>query len=87
MKKLMIIIKSMRKVGFSILALNADVEAAGLCIRKIGAGTDFKILLLTRRPGFNITGFYLQIGMIGADGVFMEIRSFSSPAAFSASIK
>ena len=38
--------QSVGQIGLAILALDADVQAAGLCIAQVGAGADLVVLLL-----------------------------------------
>ena len=41
-----------------------DSKSSCLCISEIGAGTNFKVLLLSWRPRFNIAGLYLQVSQV-----------------------
>ena len=41
------VVQGVGQIGLAVLALDADVQAACLCIAQIGAGADLEILLLT----------------------------------------
>ena len=47
------VVEGVRKV-FTFFAVDSDFESARLSVTEVGAGADFKILLLTRRPRFNV---------------------------------
>ena len=55
------IVESMGKILFAVLTVHADLKASCLCVAEVGAGTDFKILLLARRPCLYVNGLDLQI--------------------------
>ena len=53
----------------AVLALDADVQAACLCIAQIGAGADLEILLLTGAPSLDIAALDLQVGEVAGAAV------------------
>lgn len=40
------VVQSVGQIGLAILALDTDVQTAGLCIAQVGAGADFEVFLL-----------------------------------------
>ena len=48
----------------SILPFDPDLQSSSLRISQIRAGSDFKVLLLSRGPSLHITGLHFQISQI-----------------------
>ena len=40
------VVQGVGQIGLAVLALDADVQAACLCIAQVGAGADLEVLLL-----------------------------------------
>ena len=57
-------VQSVGQIGLTVLALDADVQAAGLCIAQVGAGADFEVFLLAGAPCLDVAALDLQIGQI-----------------------
>jgi len=57
------------QIGLAVLALDADVQAACLCIAQIGAGADLEILLLTGAPSLDVAALDLQVGEVAGAAV------------------
>ncbi len=55
------VVQSVGQIGLAILALDADVQAAGLCIAQVGAGADLEVLLLAGAPGLDVAALDLQV--------------------------
>ena len=69
------IVERMRQVGFSVLTLDANSQATGLSIRKVGTGADFKIFFQSWGPGLNVAGFDLQICQIAGTAFQLSDRN------------
>ena len=55
------VVQSVGQIGLAILALDADVEAASLCIAQVGAGADFEVFLLAGAPCLDVAALDLQV--------------------------
>ena len=55
------VVQSVGQIGLTILALDADVQAAGLCIAQVGAGADFEVFLLAGAPCLDVAALDLQV--------------------------
>ena len=68
------VVEGVGQVFLSALAADADLKAAGLGVAEVGAAADFEVFFLAGGPGFDITGFDLEVGQVagaaleGADG-------------------
>ena len=58
------VVQGVGQVGLAVLALDADVQAACLCIAQVGAGADLKVLLLTGAPCLDIAALDLQVRQV-----------------------
>ena len=58
------VVQGVGQIGLAVLALDADVQAACLCIAQVGAGADLEVLLLAGAPGLDITALDLQVGQV-----------------------
>ena len=59
----------MGQIGLAVLALDADVQTACLCVTQIGAGADFEVLLLAGAPSLDIAALDLQVSQIAGAAV------------------
>ena len=55
------VVQSVGQIGLAILALDADVQAAGLCIAQVGAGADFEVFLLAGVDCFSSCVFFFSV--------------------------
>ena len=72
----------MRKVHFSVFPSYAHFQAPCLRISKVGAGAYFKILLLSGRPCFYITGFYFEVCQIAGAAFQLSYRDVETAEEF-----
>ena len=54
------VVQGVGQISLAVLALDADVQAACLCVTQIGAGADLEVLLLAGAPSLDIAALDLQ---------------------------
>ena len=68
------VVQSVGQIGLTILALDADVQAAGLCIAQVGARADFEVFLLAGAPCLDVAALDLQVSQVTGAAVQLTDR-------------
>ena len=68
----------MGKILFAVLTVHANLKASCLSVAEVRAGTDFEVLLLTRRPCLYVYGFDLQIRKVTGAALKCADRNIQS---------
>ena len=72
------VVERVGEIILAVLALDADVQAAGLRIAEVRAGADLKVLLLARAPGLDVTGLDLQVGKVAGAALELAHRDIQA---------
>ena len=76
------VVQGVGKVGPAVFPLHADLQAAGLGIAQVRAGTDLEILLLAGAPGLDVAGFDLQVGQVAGAALQLADRDVERAEEF-----